>query len=345
MTRPFVAGRLDRRVKAILAGLDYEWSYPEHPGRLEAITNRLELDPIIGVEFRPGARATRTQLSRVHTTRYLDSIFELSGKTAWLDDDTTAISPHSVEAACVAAGTSIMAVESVVSGEARSAFALVRPPGHHAESTRARGFCLFNNVAVAATHAQSKLNCPKVLIVDWDAHHGNGTQQIFWADPTVLFFDIHRAAPFYPNSGNLDETGAGLGAGYTVNVPLPEGTGDRAVLQAFETILKPAAAAFRPNLVLISAGFDWHRNDLAGNVTPNGFALLTAAVREIAEEHCEGRLAFVMEGGYDLISLPECFHAVLSTLAGRPPGPLTDCGIPEVEEALEFHRAAFEEGD
>lgn len=341
----FQPGRLERRVKRILAELDYKWDYPEHPGRLTAIREHLAAEPIEGVEFRTGERASRTQLARVHTSRYLDSIFDLRGKAAWLDEDTTAISPKSVDAARVAAGTAIAAVEAVVKGEAASAFAIVRPPGHHAEPTRARGFCLFNNVAVAATHAQTKLGCERVLIVDWDCHHGNGTQEIFWADPSVLFFDVHRGAPFYPGSGALTETGAGLGAGYTVNVPLPVGTGDRAIVRAFEDILVPAADAFGPDLVLVSCGFDWHRNDLGGNVTENGFAWLTHIVQGIADKHCDGRLVLTLEGGYNLDSLSDGVHSVLSTLAGRPPDPLVECGVPEVEEAIEFHREAFSGDD
>jgi len=337
----FLPGRLERRVKKMLDELDYKWDYPEHPGRLKAIKQRLDEEPIEGIEFRPGARATRTQLARVHTAQYLDTIFNLRGQMAWLDEDTTAISPKSVDAAAVAAGTSIAAVEAVVKGETPSAFAIVRPPGHHAEPMRARGFCLFNNVAVAATYAQAKLGCKKVLIIDWDAHHANGTQEIFWADPSVLLFDIHRAAPFYPGSGDIEETGAGLGSGYTVNVPLPAGTGDRAMVKAFEQILVPAARAFHPDLVLVSAGFDWHRNDLGGNVTENGFATMTTIVQQIAAEHCNGRLAFVLEGGYDLDSLPDGVHAVLSTLAGKKPDPITECGMAEVDEAIEFHQEAF----
>lgn len=342
---PFDPGRLARRVERILAELDYKWDYPEHPGRLTAIRQLLEDEPIEGVQFLCGERATRNQLARVHTSQYIDSIFALRGKSAWLDEDTTAISPHSVDAASAAAGNAIAAVEAVVEGGAGAAFAIVRPPGHHAEPTRARGFCLFNNAAVAATHAQKKLGCEKVLLIDWDAHHGNGTQEIFWADPSVLFFDVHRAAPFYPGSGHLEEIGAGLGQGYNINVPLPVGTGDRAIVKAFEDILEPAADAFEPDLVLVSAGFDWHRNDLGGNVTENGFATLTSIVQRIARKHCSGRLAFVLEGGYDLTSLSSGVHAVISTLAGAAPAPIVECGMPEVEEAIEFHKDAFLDDD
>ncbi|MCC4309681.1 histone deacetylase [Alcanivorax marinus] len=277
----------------------------------------------------------------MHTTSYLDGIQALRGENAWLDVDTTAVSPGSVEAAEVAAGTAIAAVEAVVTGGARGAFAAVRPPGHHAESVRARGFCLFNNVAVAAAHAQAALGCRRVLIVDWDAHHGNGTQEIFWADPDVLFFDTHRAAPFYPGSGALEDVGGGLGEGYTVNVPLPGGAGDMALLKAFREILVPAADAFRPDLVLVSAGFDAHRFDLALNVSYEGFASMTRIVRDIADRHCQGRLAMVLEGGYHTESLARGVHATLEVMAGADPEDPWAPGLGAVDEAVAFHRDAF----
>uniref|UniRef100_UPI00356B4AF0 histone deacetylase family protein n=1 Tax=Litorivivens sp. TaxID=2020868 RepID=UPI00356B4AF0 len=208
----------------------------------------------------------------------------------------------------------------------------------------ARGFCLFNNVAVAAAHAQAKLGCERILIVDWDAHHGNGTQDIFWADPDVLFFDIHCAAPFYPGSGDLDEVGGGLGEGYTINVPIPEDTGDIAFEKAFRDILIPAADYFEPDLVLISAGFDPHRNDMALNLTYDGFAMLTSIVQGIADKHCEGKLALVLEGGYDLKSLSRGVHTVLQVLAGgEPPEELVERGVGEVEAAAAFHLDAFKD--
>lgn len=338
----FLPGRLDRRVRETLAGLGIKWDYPEHPGRLTAINELLDREPVTGVRYCAGRKATHDQLARVHTTSYLRTIYELRGHNAWLDIDTTAVSAGSVEAAEVAAGTAVAAVEAAVSGDVTSAFALVRPPGHHAEPVRARGFCLFNNVAVAAAHAQAELGCPRVLIVDWDAHHGNGTQEIFWADPDVLFFDIHRAAPFYPGSGRLDEVGGGLGEGYTINVPLPAGAGDSAMIKAFREILIPAADYFKPDLVLVSAGFDAHQMDMAMNVTYPGFAMLTGIVREIADRHCNGQLAMVLEGGYNLESLSHSVRAVLEVLAGAEPGEPAPCGVPEVDAAAEFHRSAFD---
>ncbi len=337
----FLPGRLDKRVREMLSGLYVEWKYPEHPGRLKAVMDLLAREPVAGVRFATGTAATREQLSRVHTTAYLDQIYDLRGKSAWLDVDTTAVCPGSVEAAEVAAGATIAAVEEVVAGRADSSFAMVRPPGHHAEPVRARGFCLFNNVAVAATHAQAELGCERVMILDWDAHHGNGTQDIFWADPDVLFVDIHRAAPFYPGSGHMEQVGVGLGEGTTVNIPVPAGSGDEAFLAALREIVVPAADWFKPDLILVSAGFDPHWYDLALNVSYEGFAAMTGVLMETAERHCDGRLTFVLEGGYNLESLSHGARSVLAVLAGAEPPEPGECGLKEVMAAAEFHREAF----
>ncbi|WP_435099450.1 histone deacetylase family protein [Arhodomonas sp. AD133] len=341
INEPFLPGRLDRRVRELLAGLRVKWEYPEHPGRITAILELLEREPVAGLRYGEGRAATHEELGRVHTAGYLDAIYRLRGQNAWLDVDTTAVSPGSVEAAEIAAGTAVAAVESVIAGETDSAFAVVRPPGHHAEPVRARGFCLFNNVAVAAAHAQAVLGCRKVLIIDWDAHHGNGTQDIFWADPDVMFFDTHRAAPFYPGTGQLEDVGAGLGEGTTVNVPLPGGTGDAALIRAFTEILVPAADYFRPDLVLVSAGFDAHRLDLALNMTYEGFGALTGIVRDIADRHCDGRLALILEGGYHIESLSRGVRTTLDVLAGGEVPQPVECGLQEVATAADFHRAAF----
>ncbi|MCG6659321.1 histone deacetylase [Halomonas campisalis] len=338
---PFLPGRMDKRVRELLSALNVPWVYPEHAGRLTAIRQLLELEPVPGLLFESGRAATREQLGRVHTSSYLDHVYELRGENAWLDMDTTAVSPGSVEAAEVAAGTAIAAVEAVVQGRTQSAFALVRPPGHHAEPVRARGFCLFNNVAVAAAHARAELGCERVLIVDWDAHHANGTQDIFWADPDVMLFDIHRAPPFYPGTGKLEEVGVGLGEGTTINVPMPAGAGDRAYLKAFHEILLPATDWFQPDLILVSAGFDPHSFDLALNVSYDGFAAMTGLLQELAQRHCKGQLVFVLEGGYHLLSLSRGVRTVLEVLAGAPsPEPGTR-GLAEVDTAAAFHAPAF----
>ena len=282
----------------------------------------------------------------MHTTAYLDHIFELRNQNAWLDIDTTAVSPGSVKAAEIAAGTAVAAVEAVCSGATEHAFAVVRPPGHHAEPARARGFCLFNNVAVAAAHAQAALDCDRVLILDWDAHHGNGTQTAFWADPDVMFIDIHRRAPFYPGSGNLDEIGAGLGEGTTVNIPVPAGTGDVAYLKAMHEIVVPAARSFKPDLILVSAGFDAHWHDLALNVSYEGFAAMAGIMQSLADELCDGRLVCVLEGGYHTESLANSVYAVLEVLAGKEAPEPGACGLEDVNMAIDYHREAFiERGD
>lgn len=338
----FLPGRLDKRVRSILSGLNVQWKYPEHPGRITAIMELLAREPIPGVRVEPGKAATLEQLGRVHTMSFLDDIFSLRNQSAWLDVDTTAVSPGSVQAAEVAAGTAIAAVEAVVEGRAGNAFAVVRPPGHHAEPVRARGFCLFNNIAIAAAHAQAALGCKRVLIIDWDAHHGNGTQDIFWADPDTMFFDIHRASPFYPGSGALTDIGAGRGEGATINVPLPGGSGDVAYLKVMREILVPAADYFKPDLVLVSAGFDAHWYDLALNVSYEGFAAMAKIVQQVADRHCNGRLAMVLEGGYNTESLSRGVHVVLEALAGgalKEPGV---CGMKEVDAAIDFHKGAFE---
>lgn len=337
----FLSSRVEKRVREVIASLGVPWKYPEHPGRLQAIRQFLEVEPVPGVCFETARAATRAELGRVHTNSYLDDLYALRGKSAWLDVDTTAVSPGSVEAAEVAAGMAITAVEAVVSGRCESAFALTRPPGHHAEAVRARGFCLLNNVAIAAAHAQAELGCSRVLIVDWDAHHGNGTEEIFRADPEVLFFDVHRAAPFYPGGGRLEDVGVGLGEGRTVNVPLPPGAGDAAFVKAFREILVPAADWFGPDLVLVSAGFDPHWHDQALTVTHAGFAAMTTIVRQIARKHCDGRLALVLEGGYNLDSLSRGVRTVLEVLAGGDAPDAPPCGVAEVETAAAYHRDAF----
>lgn len=337
---PFLPGRMDDEVRLLLSTLSVHgapWIYPEHPGRLEAIQQLLALQPVAGVQFETGLAATREQLARVHDNSHLDKLFQLRGENAWLDVDTTAVSPGSIDAAEVAAGCSIKAVEAVVQGRAESAFALVRPPGHHAESARARGYCLFNNVAIAAAHARRALGCERVMIIDWDAHHGNGTQEIFRGDQDVLFFDIHRAAPFYPGSGHLQETGLRAGHGTNINIPVPADAGDAAYLKAFREMLCPAAKWFKPDLILVSAGFDPHCHDLALNVSYEGFAAMTGIIQSLAREHCDGRAVFVLEGGYNLISLSRGVRTVLQVLSGTAPPEPGTLGVAEVAEAVAFH--------
>lgn len=341
----FLPGRMEKRIRGILDGLglsaDAKWSYPEHPGRVTAVDDLLRAEPVPGIRLSTGQVATREQLARVHTTSYLESLYELEGKQAWLDVDTTAISAGSLDAAEVAAGSAIAAVDAVFDGSAQSAFVISRPPGHHANAVRARGFCLFNNIAVAAAHAQFQWDVERVLIIDWDAHHGNGTQDIFAADPSVMFFDTHRAAPFYPGTGDLEEIGDGLGEGTTVNVPLPEDAGDLAMVSAFENILVPACEWFKPELILVSAGMDAHRNELCLQMSYDGYSALTGIVQRLADKHCNGRLVMALEGGYNPDTLAKCTRRVLEVMAGGEPAEPRQPGLQEVADIAEFHQSAF----
>ena len=292
---------------------------PDRPARLDAIRRLLEQDPIPGTSWRTPGPAPREAIERVHDPDYIDEIEAFRGRTGALDRDTI-VSAGSVRAAFLAAGAAIESVNAVVEGAAPRAFALVRPPGHHAERRHAMGFCLFNNIAVAAAHARAALGCRRVLIIDWDVHHGNGTQASFYDRNDVLFFSIHQH-PLYPGTGAVDETGVGDAEGCTVNVPLPAGFGDAEYAAVFEQVLVPTADWFEPDLVLVSAGFDAHRDDPLGGMTVStqGFAALCTCVRSIADRHAAGRLALVLEGGYDVDTLAASVHECIGVLAGIVP--------------------------
>jgi acetoin utilization deacetylase AcuC-like enzyme len=302
----------DRR----MIGHDPGSGHPERPERLEAILDALDREPVPGAVWASPRPAGEELLRAVHDRGYVELILGSRGRSLQLDPDT-ATSTSSVDAALLAAGAVVDAVRDVVEGRSRRGFALVRPPGHHAEAARAMGFCLFNNVAVAAEYAIRSLGCERVLVVDWDVHHGNGTQRIFEQRPDVLFFSAHQH-PLYPGTGALSETGLGAGDGFTVNVPLPPDCSDADYLAVFEELLLPLADAYRPDLVLVSAGFDAHEADpLAGmRLSSGGFAALCEIVTEIADEHAAGRLVLSLEGGYDLEALSESVRAVAFVLGG-----------------------------
>ena len=290
--------------------------HAESPERLEAVLNAVEDLPLVR---REPTLATFEALERVHAPEYVRAIDRLRGTSAQLDADTP-INAGSVLAAELAAGGAIAATTAVVRGEARNAFAAVRPPGHHAERARAMGFCLFNNLAVAVEHARNVLGVERILIVDWDVHHGNGTQNRFYDQHDVLFFDIHQS-PLYPGSGHVHEVGRGPGEGHTINVPLPAGAGDGDYRLAFEELLVPIASSFSPDLVMVSAGYDAHRDDpLAGQrVTEDGFATLAGIVKHLADRFAGGRLVALLEGGYDLAALGKSARATMQVLLGDTP--------------------------
>ncbi|MBP7146717.1 MAG: histone deacetylase [Acidobacteria bacterium] len=314
-------------------------AHPERPQRLQAIREDLLRDPPPGVEWVAPSVAPRAAIERVHVPAYLDLLESVRGRSTWLDGDT-GVSAGSIPAMYLAAGAALDAVRAVWHRRADSAFALVRPPGHHSERDRAMGFCLVNNIAVAAALATAELECERVLIVDWDVHHGNGTQQAFYGRRDVLVFNTHQH-PLYPGTGRHDETGAGEGEGFTINVPLPPGSGDADFLAVYRDVLVPVADAFRPELVLVSAGFDAHRRDPLANLemTDDGFAALCAIVRDIAARHASGRVALVLEGGYDLQVLARGVRGCLDVLGGTEPPPVTGSPTPGAAAVLKAVRS------
>ncbi len=295
--------------------------HPESPERLEAVYAMLDEPELSGrfVEIPPRA-AGPVELAWVHSEDYIRWVAGACHPSIDRLSADTYVSAGSYTAACLAAGGVCAAVAAVVSGAVRNAFSLVRPPGHHAERSRAMGYCLFNNIALGARFAQRVLGLQRILVVDWDVHHGNGTQHIFERDPSVLFFSIHQW-PHYPGTGPHTDVGLAAGEGFTVNVPVPKGFGDAEYAAIFETLLAPLAAEFAPELILVSAGFDSHRADRMGGmgVTPAGFAALTRCLKEAAETLCAGRLVLALEGGYEGSALRESVKAVLFELQATAP--------------------------
>lgn len=330
-----------RRLRALLGELVVSgpWKHPERPERLSTLVDHVRGLGETRMLWPEVARADDAAVLRAHTPGHVKKLSELRGRTRMLSLDTTAVSPGSIDAAYRAAGAAMKAVDTVVEGAAASAFALVRPPGHHAHAAHFRGFCLLNNVAIAARHAQAVHGLERVLIVDWDVHHGDGTESIFRSDPNVLLFDTHRAAPYYPGTGMVDSVGRGHAQGTTLNVPLVEGSSDLAVLEAFDRILAPAARRFLPDVILVSAGFDGTREHMACRFSRALFAHLTRRVQQLAEELCHGRLAMVLEGGYHVEpmcqSLEQCLYTLLDPGRSLPPVTKSRVGLPAVRSALE----------
>jgi acetoin utilization deacetylase AcuC-like enzyme len=308
--------------------------HPERPERLVAA--RAALDRAGRDRFTELAprRATDDELARAHAPRFVEKIAKLEGQSSLLDPDTY-VAPGSVRAARLAAGGAIALVDALLDGEERAGVAIVRPPGHHARVAQAMGFCLFNNVAVAAAHARAR-GVGKVAIVDWDVHHGNGTQEIFYRDPSVLYASLHQY-PFYPGTGAADETGEGEGVGYTVNVPLTAGGGDAIYRAAFERVVLPVLERFAPDLVLVSAGFDASARDPLAEMalTPDAFAWMGAELARVARATAGGRVGLLLEGGYDLVALETGLEAAIrGVLDGGAPA------IPADRDHADVTRAA-----
>jgi acetoin utilization deacetylase AcuC-like enzyme len=300
--------------------LDHETgAHPERADRIRRIPERLAqsglLEPCCQPEFKP---VSRQRLARVHSPAYIDEVWAFAKSGGGYIEADTVVSPASYDVALMAAGSVCDGVERLVRGEDTQALCLVRPPGHHAMTNHAMGFCLFNNVAVAARLAIDVLGMERVLIVDWDIHHGNGTQAAFWEDPQVGFFSIHRW-PFYPGTGAADETGGGRGRGTTLNLPVEFGTSRQDYLAAFAAGLEKIAAVVKPQLVLLSAGFDTHRLDPVGSLglETEDFAPLTNLVLDVADTYAGGRLVSALEGGYDPAILADCVALHLAEMLKR----------------------------
>ncbi len=292
--------------------------HPETSDRLRAITARLDQSGL-AKKCQPGAYQPLTEenIRAVHGSRQIELIREIARSGGGRVDPDTVVSPDSFRVALAAAGAGSAAVDAVLAGSAANALCLVRPPGHHATPERSMGFCLFNNVALAAHRARTVHGLTRLLIVDWDVHHGNGTQDIFYEQPEVMFFSIHRyGAGFYPGTGAADETGTGRGLGYTLNVPVRFGTSRKDYHALFTKALETAAERIKPELVLVSAGFDAHKDDPIGSLglEVEDFAVLTRQVRAVARTHAQGRLVSCLEGGYNLGALAEAVEAHLMEL-------------------------------
>jgi len=279
---------------------------------LDAVAHRWRAQ---GVEVVAPREATREQLLRVHDADYVRRISETAGRATQLDPDTYT-SPESHEIALLAAGACVDGVERVMGNSHRAAFALVRPPGHHAERSRAMGFCLFNNVAIAAAHARAQ-GAARVAIVDYDVHHGNGTQHIFEGDPHVLYISMHQY-PYYPGTGAAGEIGRDAGRGFTVNVPLEVGAVSEDYQTVFTRVVLPVLRQFEPSLLIVSAGFDAHESDPLGGMrlTSAAFAAMTSELRAVAEDCCRGRMVAAVEGGYDLHALRASLDGAIAALHG-----------------------------
>jgi acetoin utilization deacetylase AcuC-like enzyme len=304
--------------------------HPERPERLIAARAAVEKS---AVSFEPvqARQATDEELSRVHDPRYVEELDLQRGRQGYLDADTY-VSRESVEVARIAAGSLAAMVEAMIAGPLPKGVALLRPPGHHARPAHAMGFCLLNNVAIAAAHART-LGLERVAVVDWDVHHGNGTQEMFWRAPGVLYISMHQF-PFYPGTGDVDEVGEGDGKGYTVNVPLGAGGGDAVYANAFERVVLPVLSEYAPELVLVSAGFDASARDPLAqmDLSAAAFGWMARELARIADNSARGRMALVLEGGYDLVALEAGLAAAMQ---GMISGTATELARARGDEGVE----------
>jgi acetoin utilization deacetylase AcuC-like enzyme len=329
----------DRRYLDYYAGR----MHPERPERVAVMIDMAARLNRPDLKLYAPRAASLAEIELCHREGYVAAVEHTATLERSNFDPDTHTSPATFKTATLAAGGVLTAVEAVMAGEAHNAFAIVRPPGHHALANRAMGFCFFNNVAIAAAALLANHGLKRVLILDWDVHHGNGTQELFYASPQVLYMSLHQY-PFYPGSGLFEEVGAGAGAGYTVNVPLPASFGDDEYLRAFDDLLMPIAHQFNPDFILISAGFDCHFRDPLGGmrVTERGFLAMARRMKRLAAECCGGRLVAALEGGYDLKALADSGREVIEELGRDDDEPIVAAVegarvLPIIERAQYFH--------
>jgi acetoin utilization deacetylase AcuC-like enzyme len=314
--------------------------HPESPNRLRVIHDLLDKE-FAGLPKIAPRLATESELALVHDPFYIQTVANTEGRVhAQLDPDT-GLSARSYEIARLAAGGLLQGVDALLNPQSairnpQSIFAFVRPPGHHAETGHAMGFCLFNNIAIAAAYAKEQYGLKRILIVDWDLHHGNGTQHSFYDDRSVLYFSSHQH-PYYPGSGDFNQVGTGNGEGFTVNAPFPTGFGDVEYCSVYDRILKPIALEYQPELVLVSAGFDPYFADPLGGmqVTAEGFGALAGIVKDIADRTCNGKILLTLEGGYNPQGLRDGVRAVLQAMQSSEPRPATVHSTPAAEQVIE----------
>jgi acetoin utilization deacetylase AcuC-like enzyme len=294
--------------------------HPERPERIQVLLDYSDELDRQRFQILPPEAAIRADIETCHTAEYISLIESTSWKNHYALDGDTITCRDSFGVGLLAVGGLLRLLDSVAAGESQNGFALVRPPGHHALKNQAMGFCLFNTIAIGAEHLKRTQGAKRVLIMDWDVHHGNGTQEAFYDDPSVLFISTHQY-PYYPGTGAIEETGSGAGEGYTINVPLPAGCADAEYLRVFDDIIGPAVKKFAPDWVLVSAGFDSHRRDPLGGmaVTERGFAGMARRLLGLADQYCGGKIAFLLEGGYDLAALRNSVAAVLEVMQRQTP--------------------------
>jgi acetoin utilization deacetylase AcuC-like enzyme len=282
----------------------------------------------------PPKAASRADVERTHGVDHVRLVESTSKVNRYALDGDTITCRDSFGVGLLAVGGFLTLLDAIAAGENCNGFALVRPPGHHALRARAMGFCLFNTMAIGAEYLKRTYEAKKIMIVDWDVHHGNGTQDAFYDDPSVLFISTHQF-PFYPGSGAIDEIGMGAGEGFTINVPLPAGCADRQYLQVFQDVIVPAAQKFQPEWILVSAGFDPHRRDPLGGmgVSERGFGAMARTLLALADQYCTGRIGFLLEGGYDLTGLCDSVAAVLAEM--QNPSPTAIELLPQAASGIE----------